>query len=422
MHQSRKLRPEFSEPAEESVPRVPASPQVPEPFDALLNNIVQQCRYTTRATGAAIAIAAGDAMVCRATTGGHAPDLGVKLDTQSGLSGACVRSRAVQICDDTELDPRVDVAACRALGVRSILVVPLLRGGRLLGVMELFSPVVKAFGERDVQTMEAYAQRILDAMNDAPTQEVPMTHEEQAPIPVPASLLPDAAPVGLQLEDSEPEAKRRDWLTTILTGLVIALSIVLGALLGMHRMRAQRVPRTPSTVAVSAVAAQASDANSVPVNSTASILPVTPSLAKSSKAVIDVGTDKPPQDAAGGLTVYQNGHAIFHEPPLEGDTASATSANQPANLSPDIAERLLLSRVEPVYPPSAIASRVQGPVRVRVTVDAAGAVMQARVFSGPPELAQAAVDAVKQWRFRPYTTAGQAQAFRTVTTIDFKLR
>src|SRR5579871_248352 len=213
MHQSRKLRPEFSDLTEGEEPRLQAPAHAPEGFGALLSEIVQQCRYTTRASGAAIAMAAGDAMVCRATTGGHAPDLAVKLDTQSGLSGACVRSGKVQICDDTELDPRVDVAACRALGVRSILVVPLLREARLLGVMELFSPVVKAFGERDVQTMDAYAQRILDALRDSSTPESPMTHEPEPPIPVPASLLPDEHPSRVPFEDFGAPAPRRDWLT-----------------------------------------------------------------------------------------------------------------------------------------------------------------------------------------------------------------
>jgi hypothetical protein len=107
-------------------------------LDLILNQIVEQACLATGATGAAIALTRDGEMVCRATTGRNAPDLGVRLDT-AGFSSECLRIGTLQRCDDTETDPRVDATACRLLGVRSILVVPLWYWGEFMGIFEIFS-------------------------------------------------------------------------------------------------------------------------------------------------------------------------------------------------------------------------------------------------------------------------------------------
>ena len=129
-------------------------------LDLVLNQIVEQACLATGATGAAIALTRNGEMVCRATTGRTAPDLGVRLDN-AGFSAECLRIGTLQRCDDTETDPRVDSAACRLLGVRSILVVPLWYWGEFVGIFEIFSPRPNAFGERDEQTLQALAYRIV---------------------------------------------------------------------------------------------------------------------------------------------------------------------------------------------------------------------------------------------------------------------
>src|SRR5215472_638569 len=129
-------------------------------LDLVLNRIVEQACLATGATGAAIALTRNGEMVCRATTGRTAPDLGVRLDN-AGFSAECLRIGTLQRCDDTETDPRVDAVACRLLGVRSILVVPLWYWGEFVGIFEIFSPRANAFGERDEQTLQALAYRIV---------------------------------------------------------------------------------------------------------------------------------------------------------------------------------------------------------------------------------------------------------------------
>src|SRR6202140_5458226 len=136
-------------------------------LDLVLNEIVEHARLATGATAAAIALARGDEIVCRATTGANAPDLGVQLNVHSGLSGACVQSKKWQRCDDTETDSRVDAEVCRDLGVRSILVFPVVRDDELLGVVEIFSPRPNAFSDREIQTLEALSRSIVNNVDRA---------------------------------------------------------------------------------------------------------------------------------------------------------------------------------------------------------------------------------------------------------------
>jgi putative methionine-R-sulfoxide reductase with GAF domain len=116
--------------------------------------IAEKAQTLTGATGAAIALRRGNEIVCRARTGRTAPDVGVRLQTDSGLSAECVRTGEVLLCDDAESNPRVDWATCRRMGVRSILVAPLRHFRRTLGVFEVLSSTPHAFDNNDVATMQ----------------------------------------------------------------------------------------------------------------------------------------------------------------------------------------------------------------------------------------------------------------------------
>ena len=116
--------------------------------------IAEKAQALTGATGAAIALRRGNEIVCRARTGRTAPDIGVRLQTDSGLSAECVRTGEVLLCNDAESNPRVDWASCRRMGVRSILVAPLRHFRRTLGVFEVLSSMPHAFDNNDVVTMQ----------------------------------------------------------------------------------------------------------------------------------------------------------------------------------------------------------------------------------------------------------------------------
>src|SRR6266536_467932 len=127
--------------------------------------IAEKAQAMTGATGAAIALRKGGEIVCRARTGRTAPDLGVRLQTDTGLSADCVRSGEVLLCNDAEANPRVDWLSCRRLGVRSILVAPLRHYRRTLGVFEVLSSRRNAFDQHDVATMQFLSGMMVATMS-----------------------------------------------------------------------------------------------------------------------------------------------------------------------------------------------------------------------------------------------------------------
>jgi putative methionine-R-sulfoxide reductase with GAF domain len=123
---------------------------------------VRAASQYTGASAAAIALLNDEMLVCRARVGGIAPDLGMRLNLNSGITGACVRSAAVMHCEDTESDPRVDSAVCRTLGIRSILVVPVLAKENVVGVVEVLSAKDHAFGSEHIEWLAKLADFVCE--------------------------------------------------------------------------------------------------------------------------------------------------------------------------------------------------------------------------------------------------------------------
>lgn len=134
-------------------------------LEPAISAITERAQHLTRATGAAIALRAGDEIVCRARAGRTAPDLGVRLQTDAGISAEAVRSGEIMLCHDAERNPRVDLASCRRLGVRSILVSPLRHYRRTLGVFEVLSSSPGAFDDGDVATMQLLSSMMVAAIS-----------------------------------------------------------------------------------------------------------------------------------------------------------------------------------------------------------------------------------------------------------------
>jgi putative methionine-R-sulfoxide reductase with GAF domain len=135
-------------------------------LDSALQLLVERAQYITGATGAALAVPQGDEMVCRASAGASAPAVGARLQVRSGLTGESIARRQLLRCDNAEADPRVNLEACRALGIASIVVLPLLRrDGAVRGLFELFSDHPYAFEERDLIALERMAELTLTALD-----------------------------------------------------------------------------------------------------------------------------------------------------------------------------------------------------------------------------------------------------------------
>lgn len=138
-------------------------------LDAALQLLAERAQYITGATGAAIALRRGqyNDMLCRASVGSNAPELGALLSMEYGLSGESVRMRQTQRCDDAGRDPRVNSEACRQLGIASVVIMPIVCEEQAIGVFELFSGRPHAFEERDFSAMHRLAVLVETAVQHA---------------------------------------------------------------------------------------------------------------------------------------------------------------------------------------------------------------------------------------------------------------
>ena len=82
----------------------------------------------------------------------------------------------------------------------------------------------------------------------------------------------------------------------------------------------------------------------------------------------------------------------------------------------------LIHRVEPVYPPIAKLTGVQGTVLIKALISTDGRIDQAQVVSGSPLLSPAALEAIRQWRYRPYFLNGGPIEVETEITVNFVLQ
>jgi signal transduction histidine kinase len=109
--------------------------------------------------------------VYRVGTGAASRHVGLRLAIASSLSGKCMRLNEVLRCDDTESDPRVNREACRKIGLRSMVVVPLYHNGGPVGVLKVLSTQANAFSERDARALQLMAGLIGAAMSNAAESE-----------------------------------------------------------------------------------------------------------------------------------------------------------------------------------------------------------------------------------------------------------
>ena len=90
-------------------------------------------------------------------------------------------------------------------------------------------------------------------------------------------------------------------------------------------------------------------------------------------------------------------------------------------VSQGVTRGLLIYKVEPPYPTLARQARVQGAVVLKAIIDLRGNIENLQLVSGHPMLAPAAINAVKQWRYRPYLLNGIPVEVETTITINFQL-
>jgi periplasmic protein TonB len=96
-------------------------------------------------------------------------------------------------------------------------------------------------------------------------------------------------------------------------------------------------------------------------------------------------------------------------------------SQQTLRISQGVSQGLILKRVQPVYPSSAMQMRIQGAVQLLATISKEGRISNLTVLSGDGVLARAASDAVRQWKYKPYYLNGEPVEIQTQITVNFKL-
>ncbi len=442
-------------------------------LEAMLAAIADAAMALTGASGVALAMWKDSEMVCRARSGETAPLLGAQLNSEAGISGACLRSGERQDCTDTENDPRVDVEVCRSLGVRSIAVVPIKGRRRLSGILEAFSTGADAFSEHHLKVLEKLA-----ALAEwAQASEAADLHPAQVLVEAPRETVdgrefpPAAEHLGGVIPVSE-KSSHRSRLVLGVMALAAMLLLLLANWLGWRGRSEKSADMPVSSSAVSSSpttraqpSGTAGDASNLrgankhlwDGGSAAGTDPVGRAVAASG-SVPATGVPKA-NTKAGVIAKKENQGAPLMAPPLSradtgvhknGSEASRreeaglvappemaggpTAGALPGFLSPrvvlpgynppvsqGVTGGQLLHRVSPIYPAQAKMFHVEGKVVLSAMVMEDGSVRDAKVVQGDKVLAQSAVQAVKQWRYQPFVLNGKPVKTETSITIDFQL-
>ncbi len=445
-------------------------------LDLVLNELVVRAAEATRASAAAVALIRGDEMVCRAATGHLAPDLGIPLKPRDGLSGACLQSHQPQLSVDTECDPRVNPDISRRLGIRSILAVPVFdisNNAKFTGVLEVFSTSPSAFSNSDQSLLEGFAEECARIRHAA------LKLGQRKPVAVASTvrILPALVPSGLTPSDLTPpdftaagslpplRSSYETWVLVLgaLTILAtIALSLLIGSRIGWLRPSASRSQTSQQLIpAKTSAPATAADHRAESLSESGAKKVSERVLEKASGKASKKSSAISATSAESDLVVYEKGKVIFRlkPTPTEADSArhgqaklnptkpdsdsvvgptstteiatrnsttskiaATKSASSPSvRLTPDQAEELLQSRIEPEYPSEALAAHRAGDVVLEVQVADDGSVSNIRTLSGDPLLATAATEAVRNWRYQPYRQHDHPSQFQTDVTVTFTL-
>jgi N-acetylmuramoyl-L-alanine amidase/putative methionine-R-sulfoxide reductase with GAF domain len=175
-------------------------------LDEVLQLVAERAVAITGADGLGIALAENSEVVLRASAGSIKPDVGQRIQRDSAFSGACFRTAQIIRCDDTETDDRVNLTACRRLGARSMVAVPLCGRRRVIGLLEAFSAEPFGFNDSDVGSLELLAELILGALKPEDEDRFAESAEvAEAELAVPAISPAISSPPALPTEKAPTE-------------------------------------------------------------------------------------------------------------------------------------------------------------------------------------------------------------------------
>jgi TonB family protein len=435
----------------------PTSPFSAVDFDAFLRQIAESAQALSNATGAAIAIRDGndrngEQARCVARSGDTAPPLGSPLDPDSGISGECLRTGKILHCTDTSLDPRVDSLLCRDLGFRSIVVVPLQGPSGTAGVLEVFSGEPGAFTGEHVESLKRLTEMVEMAYASesaggpaAATREEPGLAAGAEPAAPAAEPLPSRiwADIRFPFPLSFLKDRRDYWIAG--SGLAVLLFVTLIGLKAFPAPKSSNPPRPLAQPSTPTPQPEMADLQFQKAAATtrAPRHPVSGGESQRLQAVSKLERLTGSGDAAGNDSrALKSEPNVEHKrepagpdvdtrqlppltlvssaPPPDGVlVAPATLPGPSPSISQGITGGQLEHRVNPVYPPEALAMKLEGEVVLAATITKTGQVRDLKLLKGIPILGRAAIAAVKQWHYQPYRLNDQPLESQTEITVRF---
>jgi protein TonB len=188
--------------------------------------------------------------------------------------------------------------------------------------------------------------------------------------------------------------------------------------------------KDPAPASVGVVPGNTAEASPAPVPTSSPVQPNAPVMQATPQprsATPPPPSSAPPQQAvtpgdSAGIPSSLKSQLASMTPDASGakPAEAAMSSIEPVNLPESAALGLLAQPVDPVYPDAAKASGQRGSVVLQVLIGRDGAVQDAKFLQGSLVFARAAIDAVKQWRFKPYSMNGRAVSVQSMITLNFK--
>jgi TonB family protein len=421
-----------------------------QPPDSMIRATTEAARVLTAADGVAIAFRNKGVILCRARSGDLAPDLGSYVNANSGISGECLRTASILVCEDAGTDPRVDHLVCERMGIRSIVVVPLRGPVGISGILEVFARRVNAFGSREINALrglaelaEAAYERERRAQQEAIRAALRSAHR------LPALFGRSAANesesdgaqefTGLQSKFDDPRPEPYLWAIGV---AVIALLLIAGVWLSWHGPISELAELEAAENHNVVQAAPKPKETIAPPKPTPAIVRAENQkarhwdVAKSSSAEqSQAGPGSAPRVVSAAKVISD---AENSAEPVQPPTVKINAAANRSEFASLLADREtlpvmagpishgvtggeLIRKVEPVYPPEARAERITGSVVLEIRVSQDGTVRNIRSVSGEPQLVRAAVEAVRQWRYAPTLLDGRPIETSKQITVLFKL-
>jgi len=144
-------------------------------------------------------------------------------------------------------------------------------------------------------------------------------------------------------------------------------------------------------------------------------------IVKGGKAPVAGTKPAPTPDAPAPSVIGMGAPAAAPLPNLETTEVAVKPVLQTLSVSQGVSQGLLYKKIAPSYPQNALRMHIEGKVELLATISKEGNITHVKVLSGDSQLARAANDAVKQWKYKPYLLNGEPVEIQTQVTVNFKL-